>query len=197
MMRQFLKIMVVITIVAGGMFMASHYGNCNDQKYAQYSSQDTELNITMDHMADWKYQESRGAYGSYAQVQFYGEVKDNFAPSIIVTVERNANVKFKPVSAEGLADDLTAKRMRFSDAKVLSRAPAELLGLPVVDMTLSYKQPDQLHNIDAKLVSIYERVMIVQKDDRFYTLRYVNPEASFAEFEAAFLHCVQTFGIKE
>ena len=175
--------------------MANQYGNSDDSMYKEYSSEDPELNITMDYIADWRYQEHRGSYDSYAQVQFYGAVKDKFAPSFVITVERSSKVKFQPLTVEAMADDLIKKRMLFEDAKVVSKSDAQLLGAPAVDMTLTYKQPDQLRRIDAKTIPFKERIMIFQKDNKFYTLRYLNPQQAYDEFEQAFLHCIGTLRI--
>ena len=85
--------------------MANQYGSSNELTYNKYSSEDSELNITMEYVSDWRYQEHRGSYDSYAQVQFYGAVKDKFAPSFVVTVERSSKVKFQPLTVEAMADD--------------------------------------------------------------------------------------------
>jgi len=196
-MRMYLKIIVVTMIATGGIFMANPYGSCDDSKYNEYSSEDPELNITMDYISGWLFKEHRGSYGSYAQVQFIGALKDGIAPSVIVTVRHNSKVSFEPLDIEGLADDLIKKRMLFEDAQVILRSDIELLGGPAIDLTLTYKQLDQLHNIDAKIISFQERVVIAHKDDRFYTLRYINPQKEYAAFEEAFLHSISTFQIKE
>jgi len=194
-MKQFLKIIVVTMIAIGGIFMANQYGSSDDSMYKEYSSEGPELNITMDYISDWRYQEHRGSYSSYAQVQFYGTVKEGIAPSFVITVERSSKVAFQPLTIEAMADDLIKKRMHFEDAQVVSKSDAELLGAPAIDMTLTYKQLDQLRTIDAKTIPFKERIMIFQKDDKFYTLRYLNPQQAYEEFEQAFLHCIGTLRI--
>jgi len=177
--------------------MANQEGMCNNSKYEQYSSKDIELNIAMDYIADWRYSEHRGSYGSYAQVQFYKVVKDKIAPSFIVTVERSSKVKFTPLTIEGLADDLVKKRILIKDSTLVSQNETELLGLPALDLTLTYKKPDKMDSINPTLLPFQERIFIVQKDDKFYTIRYVNPLLAYEEFEQAFLHCIGTLLIKE
>jgi len=183
-------------IVTGGIFMATRNVSSNNPTFENYSSTDEELNLTMDYISDWEYREHRGSYDSYAQVQFYGARKDGIAPSIIVTMKRTSKVSFEPVTIGGLADDLIKKRMLFEDAQVVSKADAEILGYPAVDLTLSYKQLNKLHSIDASPISIQERVFILKKEDKFYTVRYVNPQKEFGAFEKAFLHSISTFKIK-
>jgi hypothetical protein len=44
---------------------------CSGEKFAKYSSKDPQINISMDYIEGWKYDESRGSYNSYTQVIFY------------------------------------------------------------------------------------------------------------------------------
>lgn len=196
-MKNITKILILVTIFAGGIFMANHEGICNNTNYEQYSSEDTELNLIMDYPAGWRHSEHRGAYGSYAQVQFSGETRNDIAPGFSVKVERSSKVKVQPPTAEGLADDLIKKRALFQDSKLVSRSETELLGLPAIDLILTYKQPARLHSTEFNLISFKERVVIVQKNDRFYTLRYVNPQQEFETFEEVFSYCIGTLRIKE
>lgn len=177
--------------------MATQNASSNNPTFQKYSSTDEELNLTMDYISDWEYREQRGSYDSYAQVQFYGAQKDGIAPSIIVTMKRTSKVSFEPLTIGGMADDLIKKRMLFKDAQVVSKSDAELLGDPAVDLTLSYKQLNKLHSIDSNHVSVQERVFILKKDDRFYTVRYINSQKEFGIYEEAFLHCIGTLRIKE
>ena len=87
---------------------------------------------------------------------------------------------------------MIAKRMKLEDAEVLSRSKMRLLGSPAIDIALTYKKPDKLRSIDAKLIPFKERVVIFQKEDKFYTLRYMNPEEEFKKFDKAFYHCIKT-----
>lgn len=196
-MKLYLRIFVVTVIVTGGIFMANHYGSSRDPGYKEYSSQDLELNIKMDYLSDWLFSEHRGSYGRYAQVQFYGTVKDDFAPSFVVTVERSSKVAFKPLTINAMANDVIKKRMNFKDARIVSRSEIELLAVPAIDITLTYQQPDKLRSIKAKLIPFKERIVMFQKGDRFYTVRYVNPEQEFEVFEQDFLHCLGTLSLKE
>ena len=174
-MRFHMHIGITVMIVAGGILMANHSGNCGDLGYKVYSSEDLELNIEMEYIADWAYREHRGSHGSYAQVQFYGIAHGPVAPSIIVTVEKSLNVDFRPLTVEAMADDVISKRLKLEDSKVLSRLETTLLDMPAVDITFAYKQKDRLRSLNFNMVPFKERVVVVQKGDRFYTLRYVNP----------------------
>ena len=172
--------------------MIMRYGSFDNVKYEEYSSKDPELNITMDYILGWRYSEHRGSYNSYAQVQFYGLKEKDFAPSMVVTVEHSSKVKFKPLTVEGMADDLITKRMKLKDAKVLSRSKMKLLGSQAMDIALTYKMLDKLYATDPKFIPFKERVVIFRKQDKFYTLRYMNPEEEFKKFDKAFYHCIKT-----
>ena len=111
-MKQFLKIIVVTMIATGGIFMANQNGSSNESMYKEYSSEDPELNITMDYISDWRYQEHRGSFDSYAQVQFFGTVKDQIAPSIVVTVQRSSKVSFEPLTIDILMVYVNSYMMR-------------------------------------------------------------------------------------
>ena len=196
-MRLHTQIGVTIVLLAGGILMANQSGNCGGVGYKEYSSEDTELNIKMDYIAGWEYREHRGSHGSYAQVQFYGAAQGAVAPSIIVTVEKVSDVDFSPLTVEAMAEDLINKRLKLEDSKVLSRMETTLLDMPAMDITFAYKQKDRLRSLNFNMILFKERVVVVQKGDRFYTLRYVNPEQTYEEFEQDFLHCLRTFTLKE
>jgi hypothetical protein len=176
--------------------MISRYGGFTSVKYEEYSSKDPALNITMDYISGWRYSEHRGSYNSYAQVQFYGPIKKDFAPSIVATVQRRSKVKVKPLTIEAIADDLIAKRMKLKDTKVLSRSKMKLLGSPAINIALTYKKPDKLRSMDAKFIPFKEGVVIFQKQGKFYTLRYMNPQEEFKKFSRAFYHCVKSLRMK-
>ena len=172
--------------------MISRRGSSDGIKYEKYTSKDTALSITMDYVSPWRYSEHRGSYNSYAQVQFYGEKEKDFAPSMVVTVEHSSKVKFKPLTVEGLADDLMAKRGKLKDAEVLSVSKMKLLDSEAIDIALTYKNLNKLHAVDARFIPYKERIVIFQKQDKFYTLRYMNPEDEFEKFDKAFYHCIKT-----
>ena len=112
--------------------MANHNGGCDNPEYNKYSSEDTELNLTMDYISGWKFSETRGSYGSYAQVQFYGEVKGDFAPTIIVKVEDESKLEIEAITAKAKADDVVAKRLKLPDAELISMSEKEFLGFSAV-----------------------------------------------------------------
>jgi hypothetical protein len=178
--------------------MFNSYGCSPNVKYSNYSSKDAELNISMDYISGWTYIESRGSYGSYAQVQFIGpEIKGkDFRASMIVTVKKESKVDFKPLIVEAMIDDIVTRRLKFKDAQVLSKSKIKLSGIDAVDIALTYKELDRLRSIDAKFVPRKERLVIFKKGDKFYILRYVHSEEDFAKFDKAFYHCVKTLKFK-
>lgn len=194
-MKLSLKIILVVLLI-GGIFMISRYGNFGSLKYEKYSSKDPELNLTMDYISEWRYSEHRGSYGSYAQVQFYEPTKKDYGASFVVTVKKSSKVTFEPLTVEAMADDLVTKRMKLKDTKVLSSSKMRLLGLQAIDIELAYQTLDKLRSIDAKFIPAKERIVLFKRDDKFYTLRYINTAEEFKKFERAFYHCIKTLRIK-
>jgi hypothetical protein len=194
------KKMLFTYLIIGVISMLSGQGCSSGLKYEHYSSKDPAINITMDYISGWLYSEHRGSYDSYAQVTFY-EPPDRkekvYKAGIIITVKDSAKVEVKPPTVEAYAEDLLAKRMKFKDAKVLSRSKVKLLETDGLDIELSYKTLDKLYNVDAKLIPVKERVIILKKDDKFYILRYQNTEEDFDRFSKAFSHIIKTLKLKE
>lgn len=194
--KKFLSVVVTIGVMTGGMLMSASDGNAGYLTYEPYVSQDVALNIKMDQIEGWRSVESRGSYGSYAQVQFLGQFKGKFAPSFVVTIKSADKVSFKPLTLEGMVEDLIAKKLHFREAKVLSRKDIEVVGLPAVEIILTYKTPESLKDIQPKFISVQERIILFQKGDRFYEVKYMNPEQEFSLYDDAFTHCVETLKIK-
>lgn len=177
--------------------MIGRYGNFGGLKYESYSSKDPELNITMDYILGWDYKEHRGSYGSYAQVIFIEPKKEQgLKTHIVVTVKKSSKVKFKPLTIEAMWEDLLAKRLKLKDTKVLSKSNRKLLNTKAIDIELAYKTLDKLYRVDAELIPVKERIIIFEKGEKFYTLRYMNREEEFKKFERAFYHCIKTLRIK-
>lgn len=196
-MKLSLKIILVILLIVGGIFMLNRYGSFNSLKYEKYSSKDQELNITMDYISGWSYKENRGPSGSYAQVLFIEpKQEEGIKANIVLTVKSRSRVKFEPPTIETMAQDLTTKRLKLKDAKALSKSKMRLLNTEAKDIQLAYKTLDKLYSVDAKLIPARERIVIFKKDDKFYTLRYMNKEQEFKKFERAFSHCIKTLRIK-
>ena len=176
--------------------MSGHDGNSADLKYEAYSSKDEALSLNMDYIADWRFIESRGAKGSYAQVQFIGKVDGDFAPTFVVTIVTDEKATFEPVSVAGYVDDIVNKRSLYDDFKEVSRTDSTLFDRPAIDLVMSYSQPDRLHVLNPVPVPFTERVIIAQVDGKFYTVTYQNPQASYEKFEEAFLHCLKSLQVK-
>lgn len=191
-------IIIVIFLVIGVIFMLGYYSWSGGLRYDRYSSKDPELNIKMDYISGWSYSESRGSYGSYAQVQFIEpRRKDkNLSASMVVTVKRSSKIKFQPQTIKGMEDNLLEKRLQFENAKVVSKSKTKLLGIEAIDIELAYKTLDKDDSIDAKLIPVRERIVIFKRGDRFYTLRYNNTEEEFKKFDRAFTHCIKTLRFK-
>jgi len=129
-----MRFMLNLILLTGGIYMFSCCGCSDGSKYEKYSSKDQELNINMDYISGWRYSEHRGSYNSYAQVQFYeptGPDKD-LAASIIVTVKKISKVKISPPTVETMIEDMQTKRLKFKDAKILSKTKMRLFGFVAI-----------------------------------------------------------------
>ena len=87
--------------------------------------------------------------------------------------------------------------MGFKDAKVLSKSDIEIFGLEAIDISLMYQNLEELRVVNPKFIPFQERIIVFQKGDKFYTLKYMNPQEEFEVFEDAFLHCIGTLTFKE
>jgi hypothetical protein len=89
------------------------------------------------------------------------------------------------------------KVFKFQDSRVISKSKTRQFGLESYDIELTYKALDKLSNIDAKLVPVRERMVIFERNSKFYLLRYKNNEQEFAKFNKAFSHMVKTLRFKD
>jgi hypothetical protein len=192
-------VMFLILPLIGVLAVCGLYGYFSGFKYSVYSSKDPELSITMDYLSGWLYAEDRGAGDSFAQVVFYqpGKKKQYPGPLVALTVEKSSKVKFQPSTLNAMADDLLQKVFKFQDSRVISKSKTRQFGLESYDIELTYKALDKLSNIDAKLVPVRERMVIFERNSKFYLLRYKNNEQEFAKFNKAFSHMVKTLRFKD
>lgn len=196
-MNQKIKRPLLFSII-GAIIMLNFLGCFGNLKYKAYSSRDPQINLNMDYPATWSFREDRGALNSYAQVVFFEKNKKNktFMAAIVVTVQQIDKANLALPTLQGMKDDLINKRMHFKDCKVLSESKIKLLESDALDIALSYRTMDKLSGIDAKLIPVKERIIILQKDGRFYTIRYENTAEEFDQFDKAFYRCIKTLKFK-
>lgn len=193
-----LKLKRYFCLITGAIIMTNLFGY-GDEKFEKYSSKDPLINISMDYISGWQYDETRGSYNSYAQVMFFPFKKGEKSPKVImaVTVKDSSKVGFNPPTVEAAEVDLIAKRMKFKEAKVLSRTKQEILNTEAIVIELSYLTLENLLNVNSKLISVQEKVIIFKKENNFYFLRYECPTEEFDKYSSAFEHIVRTIRIKE
>jgi len=75
--------------------------------------------------------------------------------------------------------------------------PAKSTNCNLLNITLSYRTLDKIYAVDAKLIPVKERLVILIKNDKFYLLRYRNTEDGFARFNKAFNHIIKTLKFKD
>lgn len=186
-------------IIIGAIAMFNLCGCFSNLKYEKYSSKDPEINITMDYISGWLYSEHRGAYNSYAQVLFYEKAdKDKVSKAGVSVNARNATkVEVDPATIESMADDIKSKRMKLEDFSMISRSDANILQEKAIVMEFEYKTLDKIYDVDAKPISVKEKIIIFKKVDKFYTIRYENTKEDFDKLNKAFSHMVRSIRFKK
>jgi hypothetical protein len=167
--------------------MVSLYGCANSFKFERYASKNPEMNIAIDYIAGWYHKEHRGDNNSYVGVVFYENRKGNVPKALIgLTIKKSSKVKVQYHTLEEFADNLLSKRLKFKEARVLSKTKVQLSGVEAISIELTYKSVDQLYVVEPKLISMQERVILFKRNDKFYTLRYENTTQEFSKFAKAF-----------
>jgi hypothetical protein len=186
-------------LLLGVICMINTYGCAEDFKYERYSGKNPELNFTLDYISGWLYSEQVGSKDSFSQAVFYEPAGKGQASRVgmVVTVEKSQNLEINPLTIDARAEDILTRRLKFKDARVLAKDKKKILGFPAWDIKLSYKTPDKLYSIDAKLLPVKERMIIFKRQDRFYTLRYENKAEEFDKLSRAFDHLVNSLKFKD
>jgi len=190
-MKLILKRNLCLTI--GVIIMFNLFG-CLGSKFDKYISKDNQINLSMDYPMGWKYSETRGSYGSYAQVMFspFKKGQKSSRAIIDVTVRNSSKVQGVSPTLDMLLGDLLVKRMQFKDAKVLSKTTLRLLNTNAIVVELSYSTLENLLNVNSKLISVREKVIIFKLGNNFYFLRYENSNEEFDKYNLAFMHMIGT-----
>ncbi|MFA5118967.1 MAG: hypothetical protein WC695_09015 [Candidatus Omnitrophota bacterium] len=185
---------VYLFLLIGVMCMVNNYGCTGGSlRYEQYIGKNQELNIGIDYISQWLYRENKDLQKGYASVVFFEDSKgENYKPKIAITAQDLSKIDVLE-TLEALTDDLVKKRLKFKDAKLLSRSKADVMGLDAREILLSYKAMDKIYSVDAKLIPVKEKIIIFMKPGKAYSLRYENTEQGFDRFSKAFDHMVKTF----
>jgi hypothetical protein len=191
----------IIAYFIAGVFGMGITGGCfSSIKYDTYVSKDPGLGVVIKYVSGWSATEQHGSHGSFVQAVFLepkGEDKTLKSAAMVITAQPADKVTLPAQTIDAFVDDLISKRMKFTDAKILSRSSAKVCGLAAADITLTYKSLDKIYSVDSQLVQYSERAVIFMNGGRFYTLRYENRAGAFPGFENAFSHVVQTLKFKK
>ena len=188
-MKLILKKNLCLTI--GVIIMFNLFG-CLGSKFDKYISKDNQINLSMDYPMGWKYSETRGSYGSYAQVMFspFRKGQKSSRAIIDVTVRNSSKMQGVSPTLDMLVGDLLVKRMQFKDAKVLLKSTMRLLNTDAIVVELSYSTLENLLNVNSKLISVREKDIILKIGNNFYFLRYENSNEEFNKYNSAFMHMI-------
>ena len=180
-----------------GVAIMLNISGCSGVKFNKYISKDNHINISMDYIAGWQYNETRGSHDSYAQTMFYQFKKGEKNSRAIMVVTVMDSLKMQPVSPalDIVVGDLLAKRMKFKDTKVLARSMTRILNTDAVVIELSYLTLENLLNVNSKLISVKEKIIIFKLSNNFYFLRYDNSSEEFNKYSSAFMHIAKTITV--
>ncbi len=180
-------------LTIGVIIMLNLFG-CSGIKFDKYTSRDNRLNLSMDYIAGWQYRETRGSSDSYAQIMFYQFKKGKKSSRAImeITVKDSTKMQLVSPTLDAAIDELLARRMKFKDAQVLSKTTTNLLNTHAVVIELSYLTLEDFLNVNSKLISVKEKIIIFKLNNNFYFLRYDNSSEEFNKYNAAFMHMVKT-----
>ncbi|MFH0838828.1 MAG: hypothetical protein V1893_01405 [Candidatus Omnitrophota bacterium] len=193
------KILVIFLLIIGVAIMCTGCGNSADFKYETYSGKDPALDITMDYIAGWQYTEHRSVVSGFAQVSLveFPEKKGKILRAgMSVAIKESTKVKVASPTVENVTEDLIEKTLKFSNAKVVSQTKTKLLDEKAIDVLFSYKTLDKFHRIKSTIVPVKERIIICKKNNKFYTVRYINTAGDFDRCNKAFSHIIKTIKLK-
>jgi hypothetical protein len=192
-------ILASIIALVGGIFMAGLFGCSPAPKLDKYISKDSMIGIESSYVSGWKYSESRGARGSYAQVVFYNpsSAEKDIGSAMIFTAEDKQLLPAGINNINAMADDIVRKRSRLNSSKLLDRKNLSISGKEAVMLVLSYKKMDKLLDLSAKLIPIKEKVFIMENRGKFYTLRYENNSENYEKLNKVFDQIVKSIRFSE
>jgi hypothetical protein len=191
-MRQTVKRILVWTII-GAAGMVHNCGCSGSFKYVPYVSKISGLNVSTEYISGWKVLETRGERGSYSHVVFI-ENKPGKEAKAFMSI--TATPGGGSLTLQSASDDLIQKRSRFNGFTVVARSAATLTGLEAQELVLTYQELDKLYSMDAKRITVKERIIVCKKGDILYSCIYKSPEQRFDEFNAAFSHMMATIAFK-
>lgn len=177
--------------------MVTFSGCSGNFKYEKYISKNSTVDFTLDYLHGWEPQEQIGSFNSFLQICFYEPVikGKGLRAMMVVTIEDASKVAIMPKTIIGLQDDIIKKRMFFNSAKVLSKINRKVLGMNAIEMKLSYKTISDPVKI-GKLVFYKEEIIILERNGKFYTIRYGNFADEFDNYSKAFDHIVKSIKLK-
>ena len=144
---------------------------CSGVKFEKYSSKDPMINVSMDYVAGWKHDETRGSYSSYAQVIFFPEGGRKSSRALIdLTVKDNSKAGITPLTLDAAENGLLAKRMQFKDSRILSKSKIKIMDSDATVIELAYLTLEDMRNAKSKLILVKENKLTLSLDGLQYIL---------------------------
>jgi len=188
----------LMILMLGAIIMVYFSGCAGGIKYDKYSNDDPNLNLSMDYISGWAHDVQYGSHGSFVQVVFVEPMRKGreYPGMMVVTVRGKSNLKIEPPTIEGIRDDIVKKRFYFKEPKLLSKSNTKYLSQEAIEVLLSYTAINSFDKLNARFVPIKERIVILERGDKFYTIRYENMAGNFDAYSEAFTHIVKSIKFK-
>lgn len=189
-------------VVAIGVIAMLNFIGCGkgEFEFVKYSSRTPSINITMDYLKGWTWLEHTYKEKNYSAVIFI-QLADNkqgvFRGNMEADVFDATKLEVKPQTLEAFTEDIIAKRLKYSESKLLKKSRLKLLGTQAIDIEISFKILEKLHAAGAKRIPVKTRMVIFQKADRIYLLKLMVREEDYDRYNRAFDHIIKSLRIKK
>ena len=197
-MRIFIAVLSISFLIIGVLIMSLN-GCAPSFIYKSHECKDPDIGISsLDYLEDWKIAESRGSYGSYAQIQFieWGRRDATAVASMSFTAQKIGGPGV-PATLDSAVEDLIKKRMLLKDAKILSKTRLKLLGENAASIDISYTGLDMPYTKQEKSVKMREQVILLYKGAKSYLFSFEDAESGFGRYDKAFIHIVKSIKFKD
>lgn len=163
---------------------------CSDGfKYDKYENKDPAIGISMLYPSGWKISEDRGSGGKYFNALFIEpkEVSGRSRLSAISALAvRKSDMPLTIKDIESAAADQITKNENSQGFILLSKKAVKIYGTKAIELSYKYKTLDMPLPIKGNLVDMEERVLILEKNGKYYFIRLVCQEDIFPVLDKRF-----------
>ena len=155
--------------------------------YAKHFTTKFSNNFVVDYPKTWKVSEIKDNVAGLSNVIFTQINHTGILQGYISISESKSGSS----SLEAFAKDILARRVKLKDMKVISNKAVTCAGIKGKDIILSYIGRDRLEG-PANVVTIIQRLIVLEKGDSFFTFKYESPKNSYDSKSGDFDHMLQS-----